>query len=205
MARRTLLAIAGIGVLLVGTCAVTGTSLVPVQVALGPCLMDWTSPSTYKPRVSPLATVRAPLGDGALELCYSRPIARGRQVFGGLVPYGAPWRLGANEPTRLYVNRPVQLGDVRLEPGRYSLYVTPDSAHWQFHVSRSVLHWGNDISAAVQAREVGRLTVPVEPLAQPVDSFTIRAEPGPGDGLRLVFEWEQTRAALELHPASPDR
>lgn len=201
MSRRTLLAIAGLIALLAGTCAVSGTAFVPVQLALGPCLKDWTSPSSYKPRVSPLATVRAPVGDGALELCYSRPIARGRRVFGGLVPYGTPWRLGANEPTRLYLDRAVLLGDVRLEPGRYSLYVTPDSAHWQFHVSRSVLHWGNDISAAVQAREVGRVTVPVAPLAQPVDSFTIRPEPGPGDGLRLVFEWEQTAAALELHPA----
>ena len=203
MSRRSALLLAGLAALLAGTCAVSGTAFVPVQLALGPCLKDWTSPSSYKPRVSPLATLRAPLGDGAVELCYSRPVARGRQVFGGLVPYGAPWRLGANEPTRLYVNRPVQLGDVVLAPGRYSLYVTPDSAHWQFHVSRSVLHWGNDISAAVQAREVGRVTVPVEPLARPVDSFTIRPEPGPGDGLRLVFEWEQTRAALELQPAPP--
>ena len=205
MQTRTLLVIAGIGALLMGTCAVTGTSLVPVQVALGPCLKDWTSPSSYRARVSPLAAVRAPLGDGALELCYSRPVARGRQVFGGLVPYGVPWRLGANEPTRLYVNHAVQVGDVVLEPGRYSLYVTPDSAEWQFHVSRSVLHWGNDISAAVQAREVARVRVPVEPLAQAIDSFTIRPEPGPGDGLRLVFEWAQTRAALELHPAPSAR
>lgn len=203
MARRPLLIAAGLAVLVAGTCAVSGTAFLPVRVALGPCLKDWTSPSSYRPRASPLATVRAHVGDAALELCYGRPAARGRTVFGELVPYGEPWRLGANEPTRLAFDRPLELSGIQLAPGRYSLYATPTPDHWTFFVSTSVLHWGNDISPAVRAREVGRITVPVEALAAPVETLTVRTEPGEGGALRLVFEWAATRAVLEARPAAP--
>jgi len=203
MSKRTLLAAAGLGVLLAGTCAVSGVSLVPVGVTLGPCLKDWTSPSSYSVRASPLATVEARVGGANLKLCYGRPSARGRVVFGNLVPYDEAWRLGANEPTRLYVNRAIDLGGVRLEPGRYSLYAEPSQGSWKFFVNRSVLHWGNDLSPAVRAREVARVTVPVDSLTGPVETLTVRAEPMAGDAVRLAFEWERTRAALEVRPAAP--
>lgn len=202
MSKRMLLAMAGIGVLVAGTCAVAGTSLVPTSVMIGPCLKDLTSPSSYQPRVSPLATLRVPVGDGTVQVCYGRPAARGRTIFGELVPYGSPWRTGANEPTRLYVDRPILLGGLPVGPGRYSIYTEPTPDRWTFFLSTSVLHWGNDISPAVRAREVGRVVAAVEPLAQPVETLTVRSEPGADGTTWLIFEWERTRAVLEVRPGS---
>lgn len=200
--RKLLLGL-GFAGLLAGTCAVTGTSLVPTRLAIGPCLKDWTSPSSYRPRASPLATVRVSVGGGTVQVCYGRPSARGRRVFGGLVPYGELWRTGANEPTRIYTDTPVNLAGLRLEPGRYSLYSRPDSASWALILNRSTLHWGNDLSAAVRAREIGAVTVPVERLAVPVETFTIRSEPRGADAQDLILEWETTAVRLELRPAAP--
>ncbi len=191
------------GLVLVGaaaTCATTGVALVPVQVTLGPCLMDYTSPSTYQPRASPLATVEGPVGSGAFRLCYGRPSARGREVYGGLVPWDSLWRFGANEPTRLYVDRPVNLAGIRLAPGRYSLYVRPGPREWRLFVSRSVLHWGNDISAGVRSREVGEALVPTVPLPQPVETLTVRRLTATNGGTVLAFDWAHTRVQLELRP-----
>jgi hypothetical protein len=197
--KRTLI----VGAILLGvagTCAATGVSLVPVSLALGPCLRDWTSPSSYRTRASPLATLDAAIGDGALRLCYGRPSMRSRTVFGQLVPWDTPWRLGANEPTRLYLNRPVRLAGIALEPGRYAIYVVPRPGAWQVYVSRSVLHWGNDISAGVRAREVGQATVPVMPLSQPVETLTVQPLPDGDGAVGLAIDWERTRVVLEVRP-----
>lgn len=177
----------------------SGVSLIPPSLALGPCFKDWTSPVSYKPRASALAGLRFHIADAEAQLCYGRPIRRDRTIFGGLVPWGEPWRLGANEPTRLSVDKPITLAGISLPPGRYSLYVEPQPDHWTVYVSRSTRHWGNDISRAVRAREIGNATVPVEVLPEIVDTFTATIEDhGNRDRVALVFEWERTRIALEL-------
>jgi hypothetical protein len=149
--------------------------------------------------MSSLGSIRFSVADAELQLCYGRPVARGRPIFGALVPYGQLWRLGANEPTRLSVTRAVTLSGIPLAPGRYSLYVEPGPEQWTLFVSRSTTHWGNDISPAVRAREVGSATASVETLPAAVDTFTARVEDhGTSGRAALVFEWERTRVALEV-------
>jgi Protein of unknown function (DUF2911) len=190
---------AGLVLLLGATFVVTGVSLIPPTLALGPCLKDWTSPVSYRPRASPMGSVRLRLNDATVQLCYGRPAARGRTVFGRLVPYDSLWRLGANEPTRLSVNRAISLAGIPLPPGRYSLYASPRPDAWTVFVSRSTLHWGNDISPEVRSREVGQAVVPVELLAEPVETLTVQVEDqGSSDRARLVFDWERTRVGLDL-------
>lgn len=175
------------------------TYVLPVSVALGPCMRDWTSPTAYRPRPSPLESTSMPLGSGAVKVCYGRPSARGRAVFGALVPWDQYWRFGANEPTRLFTNVAIRVGDVAVPPGRYSLYVIPGPDQWTVAVNRSTFHWGLDFSAKVLAQEVGRTVVPVTLLDQPVETLELRLEPGqdPGTG-RLVSEWERTRVVIPL-------
>jgi hypothetical protein len=189
----------GLVLALGATFVVTGTSLVPPAFVLGPCLKDWTSPVSYRPRVSPMGRLRFRLRDAELQLCYGRPVRRDRTIFGGLVPWDSLWRLGANEPTRLSASKAVTLAGIPLPAGRYSVYAEPRPGAWTVYLSRSTLHWGNDISPAVRVREVGRATVPVEILPEPVESLTARIEDhGNSDRVALVFEWERTRVTLEL-------
>jgi hypothetical protein len=190
----------GVGLVLVaaaGTFVVTGVSLVPVSIALGPCLADLTSPSTYQPRLSPLATVDIQFASGSARLCYGRPSARGRPIYGALIPYGEYWRFGANEPTRLYVNRAVSLGGLQIPAGRYSLYAVPGPERWTVHVTRSTIHWGNDISESVRAKDVGSFeVVPVE-LPGLVETLTVSTEQH-ADSTMLHFDWATTRVTLPL-------
>lgn len=200
--RRILLLALLLAIILAGTFVATGTSLIPTSVTLGPCLKDYSSPLSYQPRQSPLATVRFGLGDAEVELCYGRPVARGRTIFGALVPYDSLWRLGANEPTRLYLNRPITFAGIPLAAGRYSLYARPEADRWTLFVSRSTQHWGNDISREVRAREVGQVVLPVETLSQPVETLTVRLDGDPGSGhARLVVSWERTAVTMELERA----
>jgi hypothetical protein len=63
-----------------------------------------------------------------------------------------------------------------------------------------VLHWGNDISASVRAREVGQAALKPEVLPEPVETLTVTAA-ATGDTTWLRFDWETTRVALPIVPA----
>ena len=180
---------------------VTGSSLVPVSATLGPCLMDYTSGVSYRPRASPMGQVVFSVGEGGAELCYGRPSAKGRQVYGGVVPFDTLWRMGANEPTRLYTGRPITLAGIALAPGRYSLYAMPGPRSWMIYASRSIRHWGNDLSPAVRAQEIGRTSIMVESLAQPVETLTVTAQ-DTGGAVLLHLDWATTRITLPVRPGS---
>jgi hypothetical protein len=169
----------------------------PVSIALGPCLKDWTSPSSFSRRASPLATVTFSVDGRPVKVCYSRPSARERVIFGGLVPFGRLWRTGANEPTRIFTSSDIRLGGIELRAGRYSVYSRPGATEWEIFASRSTFHWGNEISESVRAREVGQTTIPVQTLDSPVEQFTVRPITTPA-GVTLLIEWEHTRVALPI-------
>lgn len=191
-----------LGLLLAGVLVyvTNGPYLLPTSVALGPCFKDWTSPTTYSPRVSPMEQVRFRVGEVNAQVCYSRPSARGRTLFGAegtLVRYGRLWRMGANEPTLLFIDQPLRLGSVYLDAGRYALYAEPDSASWEVFVSTSTFHWGNQISQEVRAQEVGQTTVPVDSVAF-VEELLITPLPDPEDTVSLRVAWGTTAIHIPM-------
>lgn len=195
-AKRLLLL--GLALLAIGY-GLRGPYFFPVEWALGPCLKDWTSPSSYLPRLSPLRTVDGPSWEPErpVRICYGAPSARGRVIFGegGVVPYGQYWRTGANEPTRVFTSVPLRMGSVALEPGRYSLYTVPGPDEWEVILNRSTFHWGYDFSPSVLDQEVGRTTV--RAVAARVSADTLRLEWN-GDRRTLDLIWGQVSVPIPL-------
>lgn len=152
-------------------------------------------------RASPYDSVAVPLGDAAAQVCYGRPFARGRTVFGaeGLVRYGQLWRTGANEPTIIHLPVPATIAGIEVEPGSYSLYTVPGESEWTVIVNRSITQWGHEsqYTDPVRALEAGRGTVASSRTEAPVEQFTISARPADG-GSDLVLEWERTRVVLPV-------
>ncbi len=168
----------------------------PGQAPAG-CTYRGTAAEVAK-RVSPLDSAQVTLAGAAIKLCYGRPSVRGRQVMDSLVPYGMPWRLGANEPTRLFLPFGAEVAGVRVGPGVYSLYVVPRASEWEVHVSRAVDRWGIPIDSAVIKQDVGKGTAKVEALTQPVEQLTLRFAPPLGNATEIVVEWEKVRARIPI-------
>jgi hypothetical protein len=86
------------------------------------------------PRVpSPAARVSQTIGISTVNIQYSRPSVKGREVWGNLVPYGwnvqgfgagnsAPWRAGANENTVIEFSHPVKVEGKEVPAGAYGLF-----------------------------------------------------------------------------------
>jgi hypothetical protein len=83
-----------------------------------------------EPRKSQPAQLVQSMGDITMTIRYNRPSARGRTLFGGIVPYGATWCPGADEATTFETNRDITFGGQQLHAGTYSVWAIPDTATW---------------------------------------------------------------------------
>jgi len=169
--------------LLLGLATLTIFSLTQAQVLKTP------SPSTSQ-------TVKQEFGLGSIELSYSRPNAKGRTIFGDLVPYGAVWRTGANNATTLNFSDEVIIGGKKIPAGKYGLLTIPGAAEWTVIITKQL-----DVtspSAYKQDMDVVRVTVPTTQLPFPIESFMILFEKVNSSSLELMIIWEQTAVSLPI-------
>ena len=88
-------------------------------------------------RPSPPATTKCDLPGGkSVTVDYSSPRAKGRQVFGGIVPYGEPWRTGANEATTFVTTADLMVGGKHVAAGNYTLFTVPNKDKWELIISK---------------------------------------------------------------------
>lgn len=152
-------------------------------------------------RASPPDSSTLELDGGTVKVCYGSPKVRGREIFGGLVPYGQPWRLGANEPTTLHTTVPLSIGGVEVEPGSYSLYAVPGMEEWEIVVNGATDRWGIPINDAVMEQDVGALTAAATSTDGSVESLRISLEPTGEGEARMAIAWAMTRVEVPLRPA----
>lgn len=149
-------------------------------------------------RISELDSTSVELEAGTVKICYSRPRKLDRPVMGRLVPYGEPWRLGANEATAIHVPTPAEIAGVEVAPGWHSLYAVPGRDTWDISVNRERRRWGIPLDPEVRSNDVGAGTVPVEPLSDVVERLTIELEQAAGDSAEMVISWERTRVRVPV-------
>jgi hypothetical protein len=91
---------------------------------------------------SQLATVTQHVAGARIEIVYRRPVARGRALFGALVPWGRIWSPSADTVARLSVSAPIEVNGARLAAGSYGLWAIPDSTSWTiiFSTDPSAFH-----------------------------------------------------------------
>ena len=71
-----------------------------------------------------------------IKVTYDRPVARGRDLFGGIVPFGEIWNPGANDATAVSLTRDVTINGNPLPAGKYSLWAIPDPNRWTIIFNR---------------------------------------------------------------------
>ena len=83
------------------------------------------------------ASVTQTVGGTVIAIEYNRPGARGRALFGGIVPWGKEWNPGADSATRIRLSTAVTVNGKPLAAGEYSLWAIPDSTVWTVILSRA--------------------------------------------------------------------
>ena len=149
------------------------------------------------PQASPLASIKERVGVTAVSIEYSRPSARERKIFGGLVPYGVVWRTGANAATKITFSTDVKLGGAAVPAGSYALFTIPGEAEWTVILSKVVNdQWGS--YAYDKKDDQARVTVKPVPMAEPQETMTISLQDMRGGKANLVIAWEKTKVPIEI-------
>ena len=150
-------------------------------------------------RTSPLGETVISMGGQEAKVCYGRPSANSRTVMGELVPFGQPWRMGANEAAAIHLPFAAEVGGVDLESGSYSIYAVPGDGEWKFVLNSNFERWGIPIDDEVMGTDVGSFTRFVEASDEMVEQFTIGWHAHGDDAGHLVLEWEHTRVEIPVH------
>ncbi|WP_375561897.1 DUF2911 domain-containing protein [Bernardetia sp. OM2101] len=94
------------------------------------------------PQPSPAAMVKQTVGLTDITIDYSSPAMRGREIFGGLVPYGEMWRTGANKATAITFSEDVTIEGKKVEAGSYSVFTIPNENEWTIILNKNTEQWG---------------------------------------------------------------
>ncbi len=169
-------------------------SIVRPLVAAATLLVAMSLPAGAQQQASPRDSVHAEIGGGIVHIDYGRPSKRGREIFGGLVPYGQPWRAGANRATHMTITRPLAFGATTVPAGTYTLHVLPISAtSWKLIISKKTDIWG--IPYPGEAEDLVRLDMSVSQTPAVVETMLIRVEPQ-GQGGVLKISWDRTEGSI---------
>lgn len=161
-----------------------------LMAVLGSAQMDKGS------RPSPSAKASCDLGDGkTITVDYSSPRAKGRKVFGGLVPYGEVWRAGANEATTFVATTDLMVGGTHVPAGSYTIFTIPNKEKWTLIISKKTGEWGIPYPGA--GSDLVRIDMKASTLPSAVENFTIAFDKS-GGGCTMRMEWEATRASVEI-------
>ncbi|MBO9593750.1 MAG: DUF2911 domain-containing protein [Niabella sp.] len=127
-----------------------------------------------------------------MRVIYSRPHLQGRSLFGSVLKYDQPWRMGANEATELDVFSPVYLNNKKIQPGRYTLYSIPHEKSWTIVLNSSLDTWGLRQDST---QDLLRVEVPATSHNPMVEYFTMVFRQA-ATGANLIIAWGETLVTL---------
>ncbi len=148
------------------------------------------------PASSPACTLKQRIGLTDIEFDYSRPGVKGREIFGGLVPYGQVWRTGANSATKVVFSTPVKLNGVDVPAGTYALMTIPGQDEWTVILNKTSDQWG--AYKYDEKADVARFKVTPIAMSKPIDTFTIEFNDIRDDSSYINLVWDKTVVPIKL-------
>ncbi len=126
------------------------------------------------------------------RVIYSRPSVDGRKIYGNLLQFGKPWRLGANEATEIEFFQPVRIQNKTLQTGRYVLYAKPYPDRWTIIFNTDLHTWGLKIDST---KDIFQVDIPITKLSRSIPVFTMQFAEAEGGGA-LLMGWDSIHARL---------
>ncbi len=152
------------------------------------------------PRASPAASVSLRIGTTDVEVRYHRPAVKGRKVWGGLVPYGEVWRLGANDATTVRFSDPVKVEGRDVPAGTYALFAIPGPDSWTVILNQRAQQWG----AYFYKESEDLLRFQVQPqTGPPTEWMSFAIAPVTPESALLEMAWETLRLPVRIEVDVP--
>jgi Protein of unknown function (DUF2911) len=170
---------------------------VSLFLAVLACTFTFSIAQVRTPAASPSAKLEQTVGLSTITVEYSRPSAKGRKVYGDLVPFGAVSRTGANQGVKVTFSDDVKIGGKDLKKGKYTLLTVPGESEWKviFHPNLSITIPGADYK---EADEALRISASATKIAHKVETFTVDFDQLKDGSVEMYMVWENTRVGFEI-------
>jgi hypothetical protein len=149
------------------------------------------------PAPSSSQTIKQGFGLGEISVDYSRPSAKGRTIYGDLVPFGKMWRTGANAATKVTFSDDVKVEGKDVKAGTYAIYTIPNKESWEVILYSDLTIGGNTANFKAE-NEVVRVVVKPTALSKSVETFTINLSDVTATSTTLEFIWEKTSVPVKI-------
>jgi hypothetical protein len=172
-----------------------------LALAAGTVLLGSAPLMAQQTRVSPPDVTGAVIDGNRVTVYYGRPYTKdprtgaARKIWGGLVPFGQVWRLGANEATMLVTQQPLDVSGVTIPAGASTLFLLPQqNGPARLIINKQIGQWGTQYD---EKQDIGRIDLKTDTLDKPVDQFTMSVARNPdGNGGLLKMMWENTQYSI---------
>lgn len=154
------------------------------------------APTVEFPAPSPACTLKQRVGLTDIEVVYSRPGVKDREIFGSLVPYGQVWRTGANAATKITFSTPVKLNGTDIPAGTYALFTIPGEKEWTVIINKGAEQWG--AFQYDEKADVARFTATPVQLAEKIETFTIEFNHLRDESAVLDLIWDHTVVPIHI-------
>jgi hypothetical protein len=147
------------------------------------------------PQISQAAKISQTIGLSEVSISYHRPGVKGREIWGGLLPYDAVWRAGANEPTLITFNDDVTIDGKKLGAGTYRFVVIPSkTGDWTLVFNAETKNWGTVYDAKYDSLKI--IVKPETGMIEEWMSFSF-TDLTPASA-RVVLAWEKIRLSFKV-------
>ncbi len=152
---------------------------------------------------SPAASYEQEVGSAKIKISYSRPLVRGRKIFGELVPFDKLWRTGASDCTVITTSEDISFGNNVLKTGSYSIFTIPSINEWTIIINTDTTLHGE--TGYDEKKDVMRFKVPVEKSSNFYETFTIDLNDinSKGEAYLKIF-WENTLVKIPIKSKEDD-
>lgn len=147
------------------------------------------------PSLSPKGEIMQVVGNTEVHVEYERPAARGRKVFGELVPWNQLWRTGAGHCTKIQISKAVEIGGQAVPAGKYSLFSIPGPESWIIILNADTTLYGT--YGYDNAKDVARFIATPQKSHRFYESLTIDIDVIPNNA-RIYLSWEHTLVSFDL-------
>ena len=148
------------------------------------------------PQPSPTATITQKVGVYNISVEYSRPGAKGREIFGGLVSYGKMWRTGANKATKITFNENCVFGGAKVKKGSYSLFTIPGEKEWKVVLNKNTELWG--VGEYDEENQVCSIVAKAINTKDFTESFTIDFGTFQSFSAIMSLKWANTKIDIKI-------
>jgi len=152
---------------------------------------------------SPASSFEQEVGSAKIKMEFSRPLARGRKIFGELVPFDKLWRTGASDCTVITTSEDIYFGNSILKSGSYSIFSIPSVGEWIIIVNTDTTLHGE--TGYDEKKDVMRFKVPTEKTPYFYETFTIELNDinSKGEAFLKIF-WENTMVKIPIKSKEDD-